>query len=67
MADDEYSVYYRRRDGYGTRLWDRFINRSEAIAQKQWCFKNPATEATMVWVLDAAGQMVGEPLLKTAP
>lgn len=61
-GNSQYDVYYRRRDGAGTRLWGAFDNRAEALAQQQWCLNNAAAEATMVWILDDAGRMVGEML-----
>ena len=59
-----YSVYYRRRDGAGTRLWESFDTLAEAFAQQNWCARNAATEATMVWILDAVGQMIGHAVMK---
>ena len=62
-----HTVYYRRRDGVGTRIWDHGLTKSEAVAQQQWCFKNAATDATMVWILDDDGVLIGEPMLRNIP
>jgi hypothetical protein len=59
-----YTVYYRRRDGVGTRIWDRGLTQSEAIAQQRWCFQNVATAASMVWILRDDGSLLGEAMLR---
>jgi hypothetical protein len=57
-----FTVHYRCRDGSGTQVWETTDNRSEAMAQRNWCFADPSLQPTMVWVLDASGHMIGDPL-----
>lgn len=64
MSERRYTVYFRRMDGNGTQTWRDGLSKPEAVAQQNWCFRSAETNASMVWVLDDAGRMLGEPLMK---
>lgn len=56
-----YTVYYRKCDGQGTKIFLSRLNRTAAEAAKEHHFNTQPT-VTMCWVLDENGIMSGEPL-----
>lgn len=61
-----YTVYYRKADGQGTKVFLSRLNRAAAQAAQEHHFKTQP-DVTMCWVLDENNQMLGDPLDRDPP
>lgn len=61
-----YTVHFVRADGKGVQTYLSGLKGVEAQRIKQQIFDRDPTK-TIVWVLDEAGQMLGEPLDRDPP
>lgn len=58
-----FTVHYRRADAQGTKTFLTGLNRAAAEAAQAHFF-DTHPEATMCWVLDDAGNMLGDALTR---
>lgn len=59
----DYTVYYRCADGAGTKVYLADLTRDSSQRVQQKAFESDPRK-TMVWVMDSAGDMLGDPLIR---